>query len=94
MTCAHEMEKFGVKKQPVLTNKMQSVGGMGFESRNSVVFLLFVLLSKEVTLIALKEVFVVVCETSFHWCLCCLNEQQICNVFWVSAFSLKNLKLQ
>ena len=81
MMCAHETKKCVVKKQQFFTNKMQSARGMGIESRKSAAFLLVVLLFTEVTLIALKEVFVVVCETSFHWCLCCLNWQQVHIVF-------------
>ena len=54
---------------------------MGFESGNSVVFLLILLLAIEVALLFFKQVFVVVHKTSLHWVLWSLHEQQVCNGF-------------
>ena len=75
MMCVCKTKKFGIQKQQCVTNNLQHEGGMGFESSNSVVFSLVVLLSMAATLFDFKEAFLVVCEISLHWFLCGLHEQ-------------------
>ena len=76
-SCMKWNKVWGSKNATEFHKQPQSEGGMGFKLSNSVVFLLVVVSCMKVTLIDLKKVLVVVCETFLHWFLCCLHEQHV-----------------